>query len=58
MAAAVPISLCSALGRKATAIALAAAGATALVRLVGLASDAAPSHYPPQPSRLANMFAR
>mgnify|MGYP003694701171 CR=1 FL=1 len=30
----------------------------ALVRLAGLASDAAPSQYPMQPSRLANMFLR
>jgi len=56
MAAAVPISVCSTPGRKAIAIALAALGAMALVRLAGLASDAAPSHHPPQPSRLANMF--
>ena len=58
MAAAVPISLCSAPGRKATAIALAALGAMALVRLAGLASDAASSQYPTQPLRLANMFLR
>jgi hypothetical protein len=58
MAAAVTISFRSAPGRKATAIALAALGAMALIRLAGLASDAAPSQYLTQPSRLANMFLR
>src|SRR5439155_13088374 len=58
MAAAVHISDFSALGRKATLVAVAVLGTIVLVRLAGLAGDGAPAQNPLQPSRLAGAFLR
>src|SRR5713226_7730522 len=58
MAAALPVSLSWAPGRKAIPIAMAALGVVALLRLAGLASDGAPVQHTPQPLRSADMFLR